>query len=311
MSPESEHAWFCKRVAAFTAGLLDESEEGRFQEHLSMCERCREALETYSARSASRDPDAGHIPASLMARWDEARLTLRGLERLLVREHLEQCADCRQDLQLLGLQPSLDHVPELEPSSEIREAAGESGEEGAADRIREDSASAGARHPITMVQRGEQRARVSWPRWAFAGWAAVATAAALVLFIRTEGFRAQRPEPGDAIVPWVQPQLLRGVKAASTIEIKSGTRLIILPVTVPEEVKPDSGAVVEVFSPGDVPLIRASVSASELKRHTIMVVLRSPEPLRAGTYRVLFWTENPSLPAAECVESRFELLVER
>src|SRR5262249_37302541 len=63
-------------------------------------------------------PPAGaagrHVAASLVARWPRAQQSLRGLERTLVRRHLERCAECRQDLEALGFEPRLAYVADWE-----------------------------------------------------------------------------------------------------------------------------------------------------------------------------------------------------
>src|SRR6516164_11000679 len=82
--------------------------DGARDQHLAVCAVCRAAADAYA------EPPAGaagtHVPASLIAAWPRAQQGLRGLERTLVRRHLERCAECRQDLQALGFEPRLDFV---------------------------------------------------------------------------------------------------------------------------------------------------------------------------------------------------------
>ena len=99
-------------------GLLDEHEAARFEEHARTCERCREAMKLHAEGIGFPWAHEGHIPASIMARWDHARSHLRGLPRQLVRTHLESCTECRQDLEAVGFAPVLEFVHELEREDE-------------------------------------------------------------------------------------------------------------------------------------------------------------------------------------------------
>jgi hypothetical protein len=112
------HHWFRIRLDAHALGLLDEHEDARFEEHARTCERCREAMKLHAEGTGSPWAHEGHIPASIMARWDHARTHLRGLPRQLVRAHLESCTECRQDLEAVGFAPVLEFVHELEREDE-------------------------------------------------------------------------------------------------------------------------------------------------------------------------------------------------
>src|SRR5262245_39756034 len=113
------HAQARAQIVRAQAGLLSEDEELELRAHLDTCAEC--------AALASSHADAGaepgkHLPASLIAEWPRARTALRGLERALVRRHLERCFECRQDLELLGHAPELTIVPELESAALDRAA---------------------------------------------------------------------------------------------------------------------------------------------------------------------------------------------
>jgi len=105
------HRWFRARLDANASGLLTEPEQERFDRHAAECERCRRAAEVHAANLPEAD-FSGHLPPGLLARWDRAATALRGVERKLVREHLENCAECRDDLRRLGFEPRLASEPE-------------------------------------------------------------------------------------------------------------------------------------------------------------------------------------------------------
>ena len=105
------HSWVRVRLDAHALGLLDEAEERSLLDHAAVCQSCGEALKVHS-ENAPRLAREGHIPAALLARWDRARHNLRGMARRMVREHLETCAECRQDLEAVGFRPELEVLPD-------------------------------------------------------------------------------------------------------------------------------------------------------------------------------------------------------
>jgi len=104
------HRWFRARLDPQASGLLTPAEQERFDQHAAECGRCRRAAEVHAANLP--EPDlSGHLPPGLLARWERASTALRGVERRLVREHLESCAECREDLRRLGFEPVLAEEP--------------------------------------------------------------------------------------------------------------------------------------------------------------------------------------------------------
>jgi tetratricopeptide (TPR) repeat protein len=101
------HEWFRARLDPYAVGLLDEAEERLFLEHARSCASCAEALRLHGESALVGGPES-HIPTHLIARWDRAARRLQGLSRRIVRQHLEQCTACRQDLEALGFAPSLE-----------------------------------------------------------------------------------------------------------------------------------------------------------------------------------------------------------
>jgi len=99
-------------MPALRLGLLEEAEEARLREHLASCASCQESYAALIAERPSGEPPGEHIPADLIACWPQTAASLRGIERAAVRSHLEHCAECRQDLELLGYRPALDSETE-------------------------------------------------------------------------------------------------------------------------------------------------------------------------------------------------------
>lgn len=162
------HMWTRVRLAAWRSGLLADTESARLAAHLGACADCRALADAFRAEPGAA-PDA-HLPASMLAEWPRARQALRGFERALARRHLERCAECRQDLELLGHAPVLAFVPEWESASAPAAAP--------AGTTARDEAAPAERGDRTIVRIVRPRAR--WRQRLLVGWAVTATAAALV-----------------------------------------------------------------------------------------------------------------------------------
>ena|GEM_PF-2088139 len=300
-----EHSWFLERMDAFAAGLLDEVEEARFRTHLTDCPECETQWRT---RTEAQDPDVadgGHIPSAVIARWDRALKTLRGLERAMVRQHLKHCSQCRQDLQVLGFEPTMDVVPELEMQTEIRpETSSHPGEEPSSDGSRVPS----EQNVIRIIQPTRPQGRAGWWGWAFAGWAAVATAAVVLVLVGREVSGPPPSRLGADAIPWVQPTLERGDAGRAGLEVPRGTRTIILAVGIPPGVPAGRSAVIEVFSPTDERLTRVVLESQDLRKRAVMIPLTLADGFEPGQYRVLFWKGDPTESETQTVESFFELL---
>src|SRR5262245_28206362 len=109
-----DHVWAIRMSALRKAGLLDDRAVQRLEEHLSGCDECREFLSAKSEAQVGLPPHEGHIPSDVLGRWDRSENELRGIGRALVRTHLERCESCREELEILGFEPVLEIVPELE-----------------------------------------------------------------------------------------------------------------------------------------------------------------------------------------------------
>jgi hypothetical protein len=272
MNTRDDHLWVRRRFAAHLSGLLTaEGEEERFRFHLDACESCRGALQAIGEVR----PEIGtehHIPASLLARWDAARSNLRGVERSLVRQHLEECGECREELVLLGHTPELARAPDLEE-----------GPEGSRPGTPDPTAA-----PSRELSRSSERANRGSNRLqlAFGAWAVIATAAAVLLLLF-------RPAPhgggGAGMSGWPAPTLVlsqtRGAEG-NTLFITEATRAIVLGIPGVREFPRDKAIRIELFSP-DHRLVYSGVSlAGELPADHGLVLSGPGGAWSPGTYRL-------------------------
>ncbi|OGU00766.1 MAG: hypothetical protein A2W29_13480 [Gemmatimonadetes bacterium RBG_16_66_8] len=203
MNDRGLHSWFRARMAAFATGLLGPAEEERFREHRQQCAECRTAFHAMGASDVSAQGLGQHLPAELVARWSEARRSLRGLERSLVRNHLARCEECRQDLQVLGHAPELEVNPELEEGFEPTASRATFERDSQAEELDDLDSSVdpmrgpSAERPQYVIRLVPVRPRPThaWLRWALGGWAAAATAAAAVLLLFPGVVKTSRKQP--------------------------------------------------------------------------------------------------------------------
>ena len=175
------HRWVRVRLAARAAGLLTEDERRQVEDHLASCAECRAHGATFETSPGEGDASS-HVPPPLFARWPETRHTLRGLERTMVRRHLERCAECRQDLELLGHAPRLEYVPELEiEGASIPHPAGATATAGVA--VTAPAPGGRAMPPATIIRVVPAGIRRRWRERALMAWGALATATAVVAIV--------------------------------------------------------------------------------------------------------------------------------
>jgi hypothetical protein len=173
MNDHVSHTWALDRLTAWRSGLLGDDDAARVAAHVDGCERCRALADAFRVAHA---PDSGqHVPAAMLAVWPRAARELRGLERTLVRHHLERCAECRQDLELLGHEPRLAHDPALD-APPVTVAAPE--QVYAAEPIATDPP------PRTAIIKVVRPARAAtWRDRGLVAWSCLATAAALIAIV--------------------------------------------------------------------------------------------------------------------------------
>ena len=84
------------------AGMLEESEQVWFDEHLANCDACRAMAELMVSERDTIVTAGEHLPASLMARWTKEYPRLPELIRESADRHVQECSECRRGLELLG-----------------------------------------------------------------------------------------------------------------------------------------------------------------------------------------------------------------
>jgi hypothetical protein len=203
--------------------------------------------------------DAEHIPPSVMGRWDRARERLTGLERLVVREHLERCSDCREDLVRIGQAPHLSIAPAgdlAEPLDVARVLAG---------------------GPT------RQRERRSVLTWIAGGWAILATAAlVLVAILPRDG--GWRPEIEATSVVALSQSRGDGVTVAM---VTGGTRLLALAIPPLEGVAGDGVVGLAVLDDRGRQIARSEIPAARMRGRQTVVSVRAPgECWAVGRYLV-------------------------
>lgn len=92
------HTWVIARLDAWSAGLLDEEQAARIEEHLAGCASCRQLADPREDLGAEAIAGAGHLPPPLIARW--GHLDLDPLERQMAERHLATCARCRREIEM-------------------------------------------------------------------------------------------------------------------------------------------------------------------------------------------------------------------
>jgi anti-sigma factor RsiW len=253
MNRLAERTWFRDHLIAYRLGLLSPEEKVRFEASVTSDPTCRAALDEFGAADPEAPPPDEHLPAALVAAWPRAQRTLRGFERAMAREHLQGCERCRAEIQFLGFQPELAISPGMEAESE--------------------SAAPERRAPVLpkLVESARTWRDGLFPRLAYS-WSALATAAAILLFVRLGGVERQldlaiapRLDVSPAVEVTVDP-VRRDVGAPVQHEIPAGTAQIVfkLPaIAVPEgasvriEISMPAGRTVEISSLTDADVDRA------------------------------------------------------
>ena len=323
MTYDDLHLWVRHRLAAWRAGVLDDAETARLDEHLAACAECRAAADAFAAPPAG---EAGtHVPASLFAEWPRAQRSLRGLERTLVRRHLERCAECRQDLEALGFEPRLELVPEWESDASLAPVS-------AGPRVREAPGAGSAR--VVRIETAAARPRLR--DRALIAWASVASAAAVLLLIAnvrgrvTEGGSKPLFVPGAPV--WTRDVLAQGPFSGLSLRIEPPPRslsgpakgsgegkLNVIPVVGPLSTLalgfkplnvPDTSLVtVSLLDAGGDTLYAVSYRQWEFRPKRFLVIDRAQAPLTPGEYALVLGSQFAKAGAEieRTARYRFEL----
>jgi hypothetical protein len=322
---EDLHHWVRRRLAAWRASVLDDAEAARVNEHLAACAECRAAAETYA------EPPAGaagtHVPASLIAAWPRAQQSLRGLERTLVRRHLERCAECRQDLSTLGFEPRLEFVAAWESEASLESVA-------ASPHMGQAPASSLEPPRVVRIETAQVRARLR--DRALIAWASVASAAAVLLLVAnlrgrvTEGGSKPLFVPGAPV--WTRDMLAQGPFSGLSLRIEPPVRslsgpakgtglakLNVIPVVGPLSSLalgfkplnvPDTSLVtVSLMDAGGDTLYAVSYRQWEFRPKRFLVIDRARAPLTPGEYALVLGSQIAKAGAEieKTARYRFEL----
>ena len=325
MTHDDLHHWVRHRLAAWRAGVLDDAEAARVDEHLAACADCRTLADAYAALPAG---EAGtHVPASLIAEWPRAQQALRGLERTLVRRHLERCAECRQDLEALGFEPRLELVREWESDATLAPV-------GPGPRVRDVAAPAAGGARVIRIETASARARLR--DRALIAWASVASAAAVLLLVAnvrgrvTEGGSKPLFVPGAPV--WTRDVLAQGPFSGLSLRIEPPPRslsgpakgagkgkLNVIPVVGPLSTLalgfkplnvPDTSLVtVSLLDAGGDTLYAVSYRQWEFRPKRFLVIDRGEAQLTPGQYALVLGSQIAKAGAEieKTARYRFEL----
>lgn len=301
---DSQHDWFRDHMNPAWAGLLTGDDEQRFEEHRRSCASCRRDWDEFTGSEENGAASLiDHIPADLLAEWDRSRSSLRGLERSLVRRHLAQCSECREDLQRLGFRPELPVVPELE-SEHVPE-------------------------PVRMPPSLPRSSRSGVTTWLVAGWATAATAAlAWTMFIGPirQPTREVRELPSlpsmesqnvsrapRVALTEAPPQLESSSRGAPSepIAITFDPAIPYVSVAVPPlDVSDEATVALEVMAPDGRLLASTSRRQSEFFPRKVVTIDGGDAGLSSGVYVIRLRAESPPgslLTTPEQAEYRFAL----
>lgn len=319
------HNWVRRRLVAWRASVLEDAEAARVAEHLAACPECRAAADAYA------EPPAGaagtHVPASLIAAWPRAQQELRGLERTLVRRHIERCAECRQDLEALGFEPRLEFVAAWESEASL---------EPVAPPVRTVEASAASPGTARVVRIETASARARMRDRALIAWASVASAAAVLLLVAnlrgrvTEGGSKPLFVPGAPV--WTRDMLAQGPFSGLSLRIEPPVRslsgpakgagegkLNVIPVVGPLSSLalgfkplnvPDTSLVtVSLLDAGGDTLYAVSYRQWEFRPKRFLVIDRAQAPFTPGEYALVLGSQIAKAGAEieKTARYRFEL----
>ena len=319
------HQWVQRRLAAWRASVLDDAETARVDEHLAACADCRAAADAYA------EPPAGaagtHVPASLIAAWPRAQQGLRGLERTLVRRHLERCAECRQDLQALGFEPRLDFVAAWESEAPLAPVA---------PTVSTGQAPAAPAGPARIVRIETAASRARLRDRALIAWASVASAAAVLLLVANLRGRVTESGSKPLFVPgapvWTREMLAHGPFSGLSLRIEPPVRSLSGPAKGDGEAKlnvipvvgplsslalgfkplnvPDSSLVtVSLLDAGGDTLYAVSYRQWEFRPKRFLVIDRAQAPLTPGEYALVLGSQFAKAGSAieKTARYRFQL----
>lgn len=262
----SDRTWFRKRILAWRTGfLVDTAEEERFLIMLTTDPECRQQAEMFRDQRSDEARADGHIPSSIVARWNEARVSLKGLERVLVARHLRDCSDCREELSLLGFEPIMKQVSASAPPP----------------------LDAPSPRPFMAAPLAP-----SWLRWALGGWAIAASVAALLLFLLDGG--PDRSRGPAVIAPTFLLELTRDA-AVTEFVVPPETEAVVISLPALPAGAGAETARFQVEGPDGRKILRGKAPAPRQAANATIVLTEVDGRIAYGTYRFTWiYTETGS-----------------
>lgn len=303
---DREHAWAHPRLPLLVNGLLDDEEVTRVEAHVDECAQCSLAYEPDDKSVAT--PGLDHIPRRLLSTWPKAQRSLRGLQRELVRRHLDSCGQCRQVLRWLGHEPSLPHMAELEPKPEVMELL-RAEVPGSDSPLAPEVAHGPPQRQIVELPRRRWSFREFWAGGALGGLAAAAAVLLLVVGPPAGNAPAVRPSTGAAVVTGslsissgaadrylvtrAGEGLERGGSADSTLVLQPGQRTIRLGFTQIVGLPQEAALEVILRTAQGTVVDRFRARYSDLLQGEAGLAVTSPTPFEPGRFVVEFrWTAS-------------------
>ena len=113
---ERDHTRIRSHLESYALGIANPELASEIKSHLAECAECREAIEDLGLACLPGETAGEHLPEDMIIQWAQVSSKLRGLERELVRRHIDRCSVCRDNLRMLGHEPELKGIPAQEPS---------------------------------------------------------------------------------------------------------------------------------------------------------------------------------------------------
>lgn len=297
-----QHLAMRLRVLALSNHLLVGEDAEEVRAHAESCADCATLLDSLR-ESATASALGEHLPASLVATWPRSAPRLEGLERELVRRHLERCAECREDLKLLGYAAVIPDAPQSEAARQIEMSTP---------------------NPLPLPSR---RGRVDTRTLLLGGWGTLATAAALLFAFAVPTHRdrvepphsrlesrpdinaSSRSAPASVLelpLPIELREPLRSERSKTPEGAPDSSRRFVS-VTIPAQVFPRGeveGVVVEVTGPTGATVLRFEALPAALSRRRSFLLDAGPGGWTAGRYELKLIVQPSQSALAPAVEIR-------
>ena len=217
--------------------------------HLERCPDCRATHASLRARGSVEEEPGAHVPPALLLRWGRKESGLRGLERELVRRHVERCTECRTDLEALGYDVEFG----TEPASEL-------GFDPVA-RLAATGPSENDGSRFVDAIAGGARSLVDW-------------------------WRSGQRGLGAMLVPSFELAPTRAGDLRTRIQVPRGTHAVNLPIRLPADVPIDEVYRVDLTGPDGVLVLSQETALRSLVEPNGLLLISGSDPIPDGLYRL-------------------------